>query len=85
LANTSYTQSFLTCTQHIFLISKNTLNSGNKNLKMKIIYFRKINLKTKIKILFQTKKSRNENNIFQEKENLEKRLLCFENENPEKK
>jgi len=42
-ANASYTQSFLTCTQHIFLISKNALNSGNKNLELKIIYSGKIN------------------------------------------
>jgi len=44
MANASYTQSFLTCTQHIFLISKNALNSGNKNPKLKIIYSGKINL-----------------------------------------
>jgi len=42
-ANASYTQSFLTCTQHIFLISKNALNFGNKNPELKIIYFGKIN------------------------------------------
>jgi len=43
-ANASYTQSFLTCTQHIFLISKNALNSRNKNPELKIIYSGKINL-----------------------------------------
>jgi len=43
LANAPYTQSFLTCTQHIFLISKNALNSGNKNPELKIIYSGKIN------------------------------------------
>jgi len=44
-ANASFTQSFLTCTQHIFLISKNALNSGNKNPELKIIYSKKINPK----------------------------------------
>jgi len=44
MANAPCTQSFLTCTQHIFLISKNALNSGNKNLELKIIYSGKINL-----------------------------------------
>ena len=43
VTNVSYIQSFLTCTQHIFLISKNTLNSGNKNPELKIIYSEKIN------------------------------------------
>jgi len=42
-ANAPCTQPFLTCTQHIFLISKNALNSGNKNLELKIIYSGKIN------------------------------------------
>jgi len=42
-ANAPCTQSFLTCTQHIFLISKNALNSGNKNPELKIIYSGKIN------------------------------------------
>jgi len=48
LANAPYTRSFLTCTQHIFLISKNALNFGNKNLELKIIYFGKINPKVVI-------------------------------------
>jgi len=43
MANAPCTQSFLTCTQHIFLISKNALNSGNKNPELKIIYSGKIN------------------------------------------
>jgi len=43
LANASYTQSFLTCTQHIFLISKNVFNSRNKIPELKIIYCGKIN------------------------------------------
>jgi len=49
------------------------LSFGNKNPE------------TKIKILFRTKKFRNENNTFQKKKNLKERLLCFENENPETK
>ena len=35
VTNASYTQSFLTSTQHIFLISKNAFYSGNKNLEKK--------------------------------------------------
>jgi len=44
-ANASYTQSFFTCTQHIFLNPKNALNSGNKNPELKIKYSGKINSK----------------------------------------
>jgi len=43
VTNASYTQSFLTSTQHIFLISKNAFYSGNKNPELKIIYSGKIN------------------------------------------
>jgi len=43
MANASYTQSFLTRTQHIFLISKNALYFENKNPELKIIYSGKIN------------------------------------------
>jgi len=35
---------FYTLHPTYFLISKNTLNSGNKNPKLKIIYYGKINL-----------------------------------------
>jgi len=41
-ANAPCTQHILTCTQHNFKNSKNTLYSGNKNSELKIIYSGKI-------------------------------------------
>jgi len=41
MANSSYTQPFSTCTLHSFKFQKIVLHSRNKNLKLKIIHFKK--------------------------------------------